>query len=144
VAPPAAPSPGGAAPDPFAGAFQAAGDFVRNLGGGAQPGGDPPYAPPGQRRPRGDFDPRPAAPVLHELPEALQQYGIPGVPGLPGGAPHAPPPRRPRVDAPPPPPDALYDAPPEALAPVAKPVASDGSVVPLVLVGLGILAGVLV
>jgi hypothetical protein len=144
VAPPAAPSPGGAAPDPFAGAFQAAGDFVRNLGGAAQPGGDQPYDPPGRRRPRGDFDPRPAAPVLHELPEALQQYGIPGVPGLPGGAPHAPPPRRPRVDAPPPPPDALYDAPPESLAPVAKPAPSDGSVVPLVLVGLGILAGVLV
>ncbi|MEP7122523.1 MAG: hypothetical protein ABJE95_16495 [Byssovorax sp.] len=150
AAPPVTPS-GGDAPDPFAGAFRAAGDFVRNLGNGAQPGGDQPSDPPGWRRSRGDFDPRsapaPAPPLLHELPGALQQYGIPGVPGLPGGAPHAPPPRRPRADAPYPPPlepEAQYDAPPEGLAIVAKKTPSDEGIVPLVLAGLGLVAGVFV
>ncbi|MEP7123130.1 MAG: hypothetical protein ABJE95_19535, partial [Byssovorax sp.] len=150
--PPAGPGGGGSAPDPFAGAFAAAGDFVRNLGRGAPPGREAPSDPPPWHAPGGDFDrrpPPPAAPVLNELPGALQQYGIPGVPGLPGGAPHAPRLRRPRVEVPlppppPPPPDAQYDDPPEALAPVTKKTSSDEGIVPLVLAGLGLVAGVFV
>ena len=138
VAPPPVPPAGGEAPDPFAGLFGAAGDFLHNVGREA-----PPISPPAPRRPRVDPEraPWPAAPILGDLPGALEQYGIPGVPGLPGGAPHAPRPRPLRVEAPPTP---APDFPPEAPAPVAKPASSDGSVVPLVLTGLGILAGVLV
>jgi hypothetical protein len=138
VAPPAAPPAGGEAPDPFAGLFGAAGDFLHNVGREA-----PPISSPAPRRPRVDPEraPWPTAPVLGDLPGALEQYGIPGVPGLPGGAPHAPRPRPLRVEAPPTP---APDFPPDAPAPVAKPASSDGSVVPLVLTGLGILAGVLV
>jgi hypothetical protein len=137
VAPPAAP-PAGHGTDPFAGAFGSAGDLPHPLERDA-----PPDAPPAPRRP--GVDPRPAQPPLDELQGTLQQYGIPGVPGLPGGAPHAPRPRRPRVDAPTAPaPEEPSEEPARVAAPVAKKAANDDSVVPLVLTGLGLLAGVFV
>ena len=77
-------------------------------------------------------------PVLNDLPDALQQYGIPGVPGLPGGAPHAPQPQRPRVEPPMAPPSAPL---PAAPAPAAQKPTED-AVVPMVLTGLGILSGI--
>lgn len=133
LAPPVAPPAGGEVPDPFAGRFGGAGD----LGRGGQPR-DPSVRP----RPRGDFDRPPPPPVLEELPGTLQQYGIPGVPGLPGGAPHAAPPRRPRVYAPPA--EVLHDEPDEAPAPMATKTSTDGAVIPLVLAGLGIVTGIFV
>ena len=70
------------------------------------------------------------------------------MPGLPGGAPHAAPPRRPRVYTPPAPPPAevLHDEPYDAPAPMAmaKKTPTDEAIVPLVLAGLGIVTGIFV
>ena len=143
----ATPSPGDGSDgtDPFAGFFKAASEVLR-----AEPDDMPvpraPVprepaprvpAPAAPRRPMPMAPPEPMAldPVLNDLPDALQQYGIPGVPGLPGGAPHAPKPQRPRVEPPVAPP------PPAAPGPAAQKQTED-AVVPMVLTGLGILSGI--
>src|SRR5262249_30238036 len=134
-APPAVPPAGGESIDPFAGMFRAAGDFVRSVT--ANPPPSPPRVPrPPVSGPSVPPIPRVREPVLNDLPDTLQQYGIRGVPGLPGGAPHAQEPRRILVDrtaAPPP------EAPPDPSAPAPKKKSSDEAVVPVVLTGLGIL-----